>query len=380
MRSHSLATSELDYALDHSLIASMPAEPRDHARMLVFHQASGRIEHRIVADLPEYLPRGSSMIVNETRVAPMRFVAKRTSDERVTEGLFLSRAAENRWIVLLKSAKKFHSGDRLELTPADGCVAAGRDTITLHARREMAWEVALEEGEDAPQLWQRSGRTPLPPYIVQSRRAMGIGEPCDELDRVRYQTRFARQSDLPSCAAPTAGLHFTDGLLERINAAGVDRISVELQVGRGTFRPVEAELLSDHPMHHERCRISAEGVVALSTLNRDVSLVIGTTSVRLLESLPRPLPPQIVAAAGAMVAAGTPRAPVMDFPTNILIAPGFEFQWTRRLLTNFHLPRSTLLALVGALVGLEQLKELYAIAQQERYRFYSFGDAMLLQP
>ncbi len=375
-----LLASELEYPLDGSLIATSPAHPRDQARMLVFHQSSGRVEHRKVADLPEYLPSGSAMIVNETRVAPLRFVARRVSDGRETEGLFLGRAADDRWIALIKGSKKFHPGDEFELIAAGANDGAQRDRITLHSRREMHWEVALAAGSDAARIWERSGRTPLPPYILHARRAAGSDVESDAVDRAEYQTVFSRESELPSCAAPTAGLHFTPELLSRIDALGVERIAIELQVGTGTFRPVDAEKLSAHPMHHERCRISARNAVALAGLNRDVSLVIGTTSVRLLESLGARLSPEIFSAARAMIAAGSPDATVMDFVTNILITPGFEFQWTTRLLTNFHLPRSTLLALVGALVGLDQLKELYALAQRERYRFYSFGDAMLIQP
>ncbi len=375
-----LAASELDYPLDAALIATRPADPRDQARMLVFHRGSGRVEHRKVADLPEYLPARSAMVVNETRVAPLRFVGVRVSDGRESEGLFLGRAADERWVALVKGSKKFHPGDVLELRPAVAGGSSPPDRITLHSRREMHWEVELTHGSDAAQMWERSGRTPLPPYILQARKAAGAEAADDCQDRVQYQTLFSRASELPSCAAPTAGLHFTSELLSRIAAQGVERVAIELQVGTGTFRPVDAEMLSAHPMHHEHCRMSARNVVALSAINRDLSLVVGTTSVRLLESLPVELPPQIVAAARAMVAAGMPDGTVMDFVTNILITPGFKFAWTNRLLTNFHLPRSTLLALVGALVGLDQLKELYALAQSERYRFYSFGDAMLLQP
>ncbi len=375
-----LAARELEYPLDAALIATQPAHPRDAARMLVFHRKSGRVEHRKVADLPEYLPQGSAMIVNETRVAPLRFVAARLSDGRATEGLFLGRAADERWVALVKGSKKFHPGDVLELSRAAGSDATGLDRITLHSRRDMHWEVEFAPGSDAVKVWERSGRTPLPPYILQARREAGDGEGDDRRDRDEYQTLFARASELPSCAAPTAGLHFTRELWSRIAAMGVERIAIELQVGTGTFRPVDAEHLSAHPMHHEHCRVSARNALALFGVDRDLSLVVGTTSVRLLESLPVELPPQIVASARAMVAAGFPEGTVMDFVTNILITPGFTFEWTNRLLTNFHLPRSTLLALVGAIIGLDQLKELYALAQSERYRFYSFGDAMLIQP
>lgn len=375
-----LACAELEYPLDPQLIATTPAHPRDQARMMVFHRKECRIEHRKVADVLEYLVPRSKMIVNETRVAPLRFVARRVSDGRETEGLFLGQAAGGRWLALIKGAKRFACGDELQLCPPDGAAVAESDRIRLHARREMAWEISFESASDPSTVWERSGRTPLPPYILQARKVAGMGDYPESIDRQEYQTVFARSSDLPSCAAPTAGLHFTPELLARIAERGIERIAIELQVGTGTFRPVEADLLSAHPMHHEHCRISAGNLLGITGDNNDLNLVVGTTSVRCLETVPRPIPAEFIAIARARVAAGCPDDVAMDFTTNILITPGFEFQWTNRLLTNFHLPRSTLLALVGALVGLDQLKRLYAIAQQERYRFYSFGDAMLILP
>ncbi len=381
-----LDSADLEYPLDPQLIATAPAHPRDQARMMVFHRKECRIEHRRVADLLDYLELSGKLIVNETSVAPLRFVARRIADGRETEGLFLGRAAEGRWLALMKGAKRFADGDELQLCPADGAQAMESDRIKLHARREMAWEISFQSDCNPSIVWERSGRTPLPPYILQARKAKGTrndgshGHYCDSVDRVEYQTVFARMSDLPSCAAPTAGLHFTPELLARIAGRGIDRIAIELQVGMGTFRPVESSRLSDHPMHHEHCRISARNLLRLAEATNDASLVVGTTSVRLLESIPRPIPQHFVQVARERVAAGCPDDIAVDFSTNILIAPGFDFRWTNRLLTNFHLPRSTLLALVGALVGIDQLKELYSVAQQERYRFYSFGDAMLILP
>ncbi|MSR44982.1 MAG: S-adenosylmethionine:tRNA ribosyltransferase-isomerase [Phycisphaerales bacterium] len=384
-----LASADLDYPLDPALIATAPAHPRDHARLFVFHRATGAIEHRKVADLAEYLQSGSKMVVNETRVAPLRFVGCRVSDGRQTEGLFLGKAQEGHWIALIKGSKKFHRGDVLELQ-VSGCgtgdSGAALDRITLHARRNECWEVSFEAGVNPSTVFERSGYTPLPPYILHARKVAaargegGARAGGESHDRVDYQTVFAHTSDLPSCAAPTAGLHFTPELLARIDSAGVERVAVELQVGTGTFRPVDSQWLSQHPMHHEHCRVSAHNLLRLEGWKNAPSLVVGTTSVRLLESIPMPLAPDFFANAQAMVAAGQGDGAAMDFVTNILITPGFKFQWTHRLLTNFHLPKSTLLALVGALVGLDQLKELYSIASSERYRFYSFGDAMLILP
>lgn len=375
-----IATADLDYALDPALIARSPAHPRDRAKMLVLHTKEGKIEHRTVADLPDYLDARGKLIVNETRVAPLRFVARRVRDGRQTEGLFLGRAADQRWMALIKGAKRFAAGDVLELCAPDGSSGHECDRIRLHSRREMGWEVCFEGSATPSTVWERSGWTPLPPYIVQARKLVADEQFSDALDRQAYQTVFARASELASCAAPTAGLHFTAELLATITQRGIERLSIELQVGPGTFRPVESDLLSAHPMHHERCRVNAGAVVALAEADMDASLLVGTTSVRLLETIPRPIPMVFRQIAQERIAAHCPQDIAMDFVTNILISPGFKFQWTRRLLTNFHLPRSTLLALVGALVGLEQLKEVYALAQRERYRFYSFGDAMLILP
>ncbi len=369
-----IASADLDYQLDPALIATSPAHPRDHARMMVFHRESGRVEHRLVCDLADYIVPGSAMVVNETRVEPLRFVARRRRDGRTTEGLFVVAAAEGWWEVLIKGARRFRTGDQLDLL-APGDELPKGDSIELLHSEDGSWKARFMEGRSAHEVWDRSGRTPLPPYIVEARQRRHEEAHSDASDRADYQTVFAR-TDSPlfaSCAAPTAGLHFTAELLSAIAAKGVRRVAIELQVGPGTFRPVEAARLGDHPMHGERCVVRAGTAVDLAAIDPDLSLVVGTTSVRCLESLSRPLP-------SAMLEGGSSERVVADFETKLLIAPGFEFQWTRRLLTNFHLPRSTLLALVGALVGLDQLKALYAQAQAHRYRFYSLGDAMLILP
>ncbi len=380
---HDLATEELDYPLDESLVATEPARPRDSARMMVFHRSECRVEHRLVRDLVEYLPVGATMVFNETRVAPLRFVAKRLSDGRETEGLFITPTREGWWKIFLHGARRFRDGDRLELISARGEVALG-DVIEVRREPAGGWEGRFVTGGGERESLERSGRTPLPPYIIKARQALGGEGGSDERDRVDYQTVFARVAEqgrsLPSCAAPTAGLHFTAELFAALERRGVRRTAIELQVGPGTFRPVEAVSLLGHQMHQEICRLRAGAAMDLAAVDPDLSLVVGTTSVRCLESLGRPLPAVSMAAAAAAIAAGRSDEIVHEFATSLLISPGFEFAWTRRLLTNFHLPRSTLLALVGALVGLDQLKELYREAQSMRYRFYSLGDAMLILP
>jgi len=383
---------DLDYPLDAARIATRPAEPRDAARMLVLHRAQDRIEHRHVRDIVGYLDPAGALIVNETRVEAMRFLAVRDGDGRTCEGLFVDPAGDGLWRVMIRGAKHFAYGDVLRLTPpqddaharghGEGERASGSTVEVRLERRDGAhWVVSVCGGLTAEAAWKAAGWTPLPPYILAARQQRGeLQAAADQADRQEYQTVYARTSDLPSCAAPTAGLHFTPQLLQRIAAQGVETIRTELQVGPGTFRPVGAPTLAAHPMHSERCRVSAAALSALHSCNMPASLVVGTTSVRLLESLPRPLSGEVLARARELIGAGQGDRTVMDFATDILIAPGSDFRWTNRLLTNFHLPRSTLLALVGALVGLDRLKRIYAIAQREEYRFYSFGDAMLILP
>ena len=347
-----LPTAALDYELDSSLIATMPASPRDGARMLVFHRAADRVEHRLVRDLPDYLIPGSAMVVNETRVAPLRFVERRRRDGRLTEGLFLVAAGEGWWEILLRGARRFRTGDELELL-APGDEAPHGDAIEIRQTDARVWQARFLGGVAAATGWQRSGRTPLPPYILEARRLRHEADPGESRDRADYQTVFAApgsESSLPSCAAPTAGLHFTRELLAEIERRGVGRVAVELQVGPGTFKPVESERLSDHAMHEEQCIIRARTAVQLAEWDPAVSLVVGTTSVRCLESISRPLPAPMLERARSAIAQGDPSREVEAFGTRLLITPGFEFRWTLRLLTNFHLPRSTLLALVGGLV------------------------------
>lgn len=380
MNASAVTPDDLDYPLDASRIATHPAEPRDSARMLVLHRAQDRIEHRRVRDITDYLEPAGALIVNETRVEAMRFLAARDGDGRTCEGLFVDPAGQGLWRVMIRGAKHFACGDVLRLTPPTDEVEV---RVRLERRDGVHWVVSMCGGLTAPAAWNAAGWTPLPPYILAARQQRGeslAAAAADEADRREYQTVYARGSDLPSCAAPTAGLHFTADLLQQIAAQGVATIRTELQVGPGTFRPVDAPTLDAHPMHSERCRVSAAALSALDRCTSAASLVVGTTSVRLLESLPRPLPHDALAQAREWVGAGQGERAVLDFATDILIAPGFDFRWTNRLLTNFHLPRSTLLALVGALIGLDRLKRVYAIAQHEGYRFYSFGDAMLILP
>lgn len=359
--------SDLEYTLDAACIARHPVSPRDSARMMVLHRKEDRVEHRFVRDLAEYLTPMDTLVLNRTRVVPARIDGLRFGDSRVADGLFIRACARRGdrevWLAALRYSKRFRVGDFIQL---------GVDRLELLARDGEYWEVGFAAGEPALVVLNRSGRTPIPPYIRQAR--------CDDdgvetTDRCDYQTVFAVESDLASIAAPTAGLHFTPQLLQCIAQKGVARVEVELEVGPGTFKPVECAVIADHPMHTERFVIPPEAAEVLSRLPARSAaeaggagkagrlVAVGTTTVRLLESMPRPLPP---------ATAGT------RSQTSILIEPGFQFQWTDALMTNFHLPRSTLLALVGAFAGLDRVKNLYGLAQREGYRFFSFGDAMLI--
>ncbi len=307
-----MKTAELDYALPPELIAQYPAERRDGSRLLVCERATGDVRHRVFAELPEELS-GELVVVNDTRVVPGRIPIERPKGEV----LLLERLDEDGlWEGLARPTRRLRAGRRY-----------GPVELVEHLR-EGRWLLRLE-GEPA-------GETPLPPYITEP-----LAEP------ERYQTVYAREPG--SAAAPTAGLHFTSELLERLD---VERVT--LHVGLDTFRPVTAEALDEHPMHGER--YSAPAWPRIQAAER--VLAVGTTTARVLETLAR----------GGQ----------LEGRTDLFIRPGFEFRRVDALLTNFHLPRSTLLALVMAFAGVDETRELYRLAIAERYRFYSFGDAMLI--
>jgi len=308
--------SELDYALPPELIAQRPLERRDDSRLLVYDRASGEVRHRRFGELPDEIAADELVVVNDTRVIPARIRIEHPRGEV----LLLERAGEDGlWEGLARPTKRLRAGRRY-----------GPVELVEHLG-EGRWLLRLE-GEP-------SGEMPLPPYITES-----LAEP------ERYQTVYAQEEG--SAAAPTAGLHFTPELLERLN---VERVT--LHVGLDTFRPVTVEVLEQHELHSERYEV-AEAAWARIRAARRV-LAVGTTTVRVLESLAR-------------------RAPLQG-RTDLFITPGFEFRRADSLLTNFHLPRSTLLALVMAFCGAEETRRLYRLDVEERYRFYSFGDAMLIR-
>jgi S-adenosylmethionine:tRNA ribosyltransferase-isomerase len=344
----------LDYPFDTRHVATEPAHPRDAARLMVIDRASGTVEHAHVRDLGRWIGAGDALVVNRSSVLRARLRMEGT------EGLLLEPCADGCWRMMLRRAKRYAAGDRLALVGPHGPTG---DSVTLVARDAEAWRVRIESGPAGgteAEVIERSGWTPLPPYILKARESrQEQGD--DDADRLEYECVYADAAARGSVAAPTAGLHFTDWLLASLDARGVRRAEVVLHVGAGTFRPVDASTLSAHPMHAERMLLPAATAALLNARPRPRIVAVGTTVVRALESLGEPVPAQ-----------------GWSGETSILIAPGHRFRHVDAMMTNFHLPRSTLLALVGAFVGLERLKELYALAQREDYRFYSFGDAMLI--
>lgn len=372
-----LRTAELEYELPPDSVATTPAIPRDSARLLVVRRSDPqRVEHRVVRELAEILNPGDLMVFNRTRVLPARFVGRRTDTGAGVQGLYLGPGPDpSTWVVLLKM-RRFRAGVEVKITSAsDGPSPVSNITLTLVRpvpTEPGAWTVRAAENDRplSPErtlvVLERVGRTPLPPYIISARKRQEIA-PADADDRLWYQTVYPGEAG--SVAAPTAGLHFTPDLLDRLARAGVGRADVVLHVGTGTFRAVESEHVEEHAMHEEWCAMPAETRAAVAHTRRGGGRVIsvGTTSARTLESF-----------AGLDEAGDIPD----HLNTRLLITPGYAWQWTDGILTNFHLPRSTLMALVAAMLpgGVGHLKRLYAEAIKRGYRFYSYGDAMLVLP
>jgi S-adenosylmethionine:tRNA ribosyltransferase-isomerase len=343
--------SDLDFELPPELIAQTPAPQRAASRLLHYRRGDRSIAHRQFSDLPALLHPGDVLVFNDSRVLPARFTLRKTTGGRV-EGLFLREESRGLWRVLLRDIAGLASGAKLSFSDDPAVV------VTLLERvGEGECRVSIESDDPPERLLARLGRMPLPPYI---RRAKDHDD-LDDLDRQRYQTVYAHHTG--SVAAPTAGLHFTPAIFDQLDAKGVERVFVTLHVGMGTFKPITAERIEDHAMHTEHYTLPAETCERINRAKRDGRRVIavGTTAARVLESQP----------AGEM-------SPTTG-DTSIFIRPPYQWKHVGALLTNFHLPRSTLIALVAAFVGLEEQKRMYAAAIAERYRFFSYGDASLLE-
>jgi S-adenosylmethionine:tRNA ribosyltransferase-isomerase len=344
--------ADFDFDLPRELIADRPAEPRDSARLLMV-PAAGEVADRHVADLPQLLRSGDLLVFNDTKVIPARLAGRRG---QATVEITLARdLGGGVWRSYAKGARRLHPGDRIEFAEDLAAEVLGKSPegeVTLRFDREgVAFRDALA----------RHGAMPLPPYIKRPRRDFPGG---DARDRADYQTMFAKEEG--AVAAPTAGLHFTPALLDALAVRGVGWATVTLHVGPGTFLPVKADDPRDHRMHAEWGAVSVEAAQRINAARRNGGRIIavGTTSLRLLES----------------AAADTGQISEFTGETRLFILPGYCFRAVDLLLTNFHLPKSTLLMLVAALAGLDRIKTAYAHAIAQRYRFFSYGDACLIEP
>lgn len=359
-----MKVDEFDFELPDEHIAQHPVEPRDSARLFVRDLDADASEHALVRDLPRFLRRGDVLVVNDTRVRPARLCGKRSSGGAV-EMLVIEPSAgkpAGTWRALVRPAGRLRVGEELELENGALVARAIERPVLDDGAPGQEWHVELRDPArpDAPleEALERSGRMPLPPYIHRSRG----DDPLRASDRERYQTVFASRTG--AVAAPTAGLHFTPRLLDELARAGIDRAHVTLHVGLGTFQPVTVDEVEHHRMHAERYELSSEAIERIDRARNNGGRVVavGTTSVRVLES--------VWAEHGRLVPCSG--------STSIFITPGFRFGVVDALLTNFHLPRSTLLMLVSAFAGRERVLSMYAEALRAGYRFFSYGDAMLL--
>ncbi len=357
-----MRTDLFDFHLPEELIALRPVHPRDAARLLVVGpDAAEPLADKVMTDLPGLLAPGDALVFNDTRVIPAALKGTRTRDGASAQVsiTLIEHLDEHRWQALARPAKRLEPGDRIQFGEGGNVCALGTLDATVEAKGEdgaltLAFDLSGPALHDAIEA---QGAMPLPPYIAARR-------PADDQDRSDYQTTFAR--DEGAVAAPTAGLHFTEDLMQALDARGISRHFVTLHVGPGTFLPVRSGDTEGHKMHAEHGVIRegvAQSLNAVKARGGKV-VAVGTTSLRLLES------------------AADEEGLVKPFAgeTDIFITPGYRFRVVDRLLTNFHLPRSTLFMLVAAFSGLETMKRAYAHAIQERYRFYSYGDACLLSP
>lgn len=341
-----MKTSDFDYVLPEELIAQTPMEPRDHSRLMVVHRGTGAIEHKHFYDLPQYLRPGDALVINETKVIPARLLGVKEDTGVPVEVLLLRRENATDWEALVRPGRRLKPGTTCVF--GDGllrCAVLENVAETGGRLVRFQYEGVFEE------LLDRLGEMPLPPYIHEKLQ-----------DQSRYQTVYAKAEG--SAAAPTAGLHFTPALLEQVRAMGVTVVPVLLHVGLGTFRPVKEEDVDKHVMHSEYYQVTRE---AADTLNRIRQaggrlICVGTTSVRTIET---------VADDAGIIHPGTGE-------TAIFIKPGVKVKAVDALITNFHLPQSTLLMLVSTFLGREQALAAYELAVKEKYRFFSFGDAMFI--
>lgn len=340
-----LKLEDFDFNLPMELIAQHPVEPRDSSRLMVINRSTGTFAHKVFRDLPSILKSGDVLVVNNTRVIPARLIGEKEGTQAKIECLLLKRREQDVWETLVKPGKRLKEGQSVffgdKLLRGELLEVLPDGNRLMRFTYEGFFEAVLDE----------LGSMPLPPYITEQLE-----------DKERYQTVYAKESG--SAAAPTAGLHFTPELLERLRETGIEIVEILLHVGLGTFRPVKVENIEEHEMHSEYYRVTEEAAESINRAKREGRRVIavGTTASRTLES----------------VASENGQIQVGEGWTDIYIYPGYQFKIVDALITNFHFPKSTLVMLVSALAGRERILEAYNLAIQERYRFYSFGDSMLI--
>jgi len=335
--------SEFDFPFDPSLVASQPVIPRDRARLLVLDRATQQLTHRQVAELPALLEPGDLLVVNDTKVMAARVSGVKKPTGTSVEVLFVKDLGQGRWEIMVKGS--FRVGQVIEFDQ--------QSRATIVKRDATGTEVLVDSPVPMTQLFQARGVMPLPPYMKRA---------ATQEDHRWYQTVFAKHEG--AIAAPTAGLHFTEELFARLREAAINVATVTLHVGPGTFKPVTAERIEDHQMGGEVFHVSEETAKAIIETKRADGRVVavGTTVVRTLET--------VAQAKGEIIP--------MSGESRLFVTPGFQFKIVDALMTNFHLPRTTLLMLVSAFAGINQIRSTYAEAVKERYRFYSYGDAMLI--
>lgn len=341
-----MKTSDFFYELPQNLIAQTPVEPRDSSRLMVLDKTSGEIEHRIFRDLTDYLHEGDCLVLNDTRVIPARIYGVKKETGALVEFLLLKQKENNCWECLCKPGKRAKIGT--EFVFGEGIVDCEVCDITEDGNRIIRFNC---DSKEIYNILDKIGKMPLPPYITEELK-----------NSERYQTVYSRE--LGSAAAPTAGLHFTKEMLKKIEDMGVKVCYVTLHVGLGTFRPVKVDDVTQHKMHSEHYQISKQTADIINQTKQNGRRVIsvGTTSTRTLES---------VATKNGCICED-------EDDTSIFIYPGYEFKCVDALVTNFHLPESTLIMLVSALAGYDNIMNAYKTAVEEKYRFFSFGDAMLI--
>lgn len=348
-----MKTDKLQYHLPPELIAQQPGDTRSGSRLLVFNRKSGDICDSRFDKVGDFLSAGDCLVLNDTKVLQARFFGQRSTGGKL-EGLFLSESQTGIWQVLLKTGGKVKSGDVIYLkdkAKKDFCRA-----VVLEREAEGGYRLKLETDADTDTILDKIGFPPLPPYIKRDDDLTAA-----KIDRKRYQTVYAKNPG--AVAAPTAGLHFTRKLIKQLKQADINFAYITLHVGTGTFKPIATENLEDHKIHKERFRIDEENARVINSVKDKGGhiIAVGTTSTRALET-----------------AANNSQIEASDGETSLFIKPGYKFKMVDAMITNFHLPKSTLLALVAAFAGSGNILAAYKHAIEERYRFYSYGDAMLI--